>query len=449
MTLFFKTLLFLFDFVLLNVSIITAFYIFDHSFFAADRQGFAYLVIYSNLAWLFLIMVSAPYSLNKGWTISKILRNQVSFLFIHLLVVASLVIFFDRNYDAYQIASVYLLFIPLFFGYRIFVFYARKFFIKDIPFRNYLLIGRNPLSAEIRRFYLMNPELGYRFKGYADFEEGTIPFDKIQTMAVQNEIHEIFCCAPSVSKSELSQLVNFGLNSLIKVKIIVRPEIGGDQTIQLEQFDKLPGLGVAILNIDDPVNRFIKRGFDLVFAGLVGVLLLSWFIPIVAILIKIDSKGPVFFVQERKGRNNVPFGCLKFRTMVQNQQSALQQAERNDPRITKLGSFLRKSSIDELPQFINVILGDMSIVGPRPQMPAHYDQYSKIIETFMARHYVKSGITGLAQCMGYRGEILSISDMENRVQLDRYYIENWTFWLDIKIIFLTVVSLIRGSDKAF
>ncbi len=449
MSVFLKVLLFLFDILLLNISIYIAFYNSDNSFWYSNRQGFIYLIIYSNLAWLFLIMVSAPYNLNKGWAVQKILKNQFSFLFIHLLVIASLVVFFNRNYSIYQIALIYLVFTPLFFGYRILIFYFRKLLSKNIPYRNYLIIGRNLLSAEVRKFYLMNPELGYKFKGYVDFEQGAIPIDKIQGIYSLNEVQEIFCCAPSVSEKELDQLIKFGLNSLIKIKMIIQPEIGGGQTIQLEKFDKPPGIDIAIINLDDPLNRFLKRGFDLLFAGLVGILFLSWFIPIIGILIKLDSSGPIFFIQQRRGRNSIPFGCLKFRTMIQNNESAEKQAMRMDPRITKLGSFLRKSSIDELPQFINVILGDMSIVGPRPQMPAHYDEYSKLIEDFMGRHYVKSGITGLAQCMGYRGEIQNVTDMQNRVRLDRYYIENWTFWLDIKIIFLTIVSLIRGSDKAY
>lgn len=444
-----KVLFFLFDILLLNISVFLAFYVFDNSFLTTDRYGFSYLIIYSNLAWLFLILVSTPYSLNKGWTISKIIKNQLAFLFIHLLVIASLVIFFDRNYSAYQIGFIYLLFTPFFFGYRIIIFYFRKLLLNEVTHHNFLLVGRNKLSEEVRKFYLMNPELGYRFKGYVDFENGAIPFEKIQTMSSLKDIQEIFCCSPSVKESELDQLINFGLNSLIKVKMIIQPEIGSGHTIQLEQFDKHPGIHIAIIKLDETINRFFKRAFDLAFAGLVSILFLSWFIPLIGILIKLDSKGPVFFIQERKGRKNKPFGCIKFRTMIQNSEAAKKQASRNDSRITKLGSFLRKTSIDELPQFINVLLGDMSIVGPRPQMPAHYDEYSKLIEKFMGRHYVKSGITGLAQCMGYRGEILNVADMENRVTLDRYYIEHWTFWLDIKIIFLTVVSLIRGSDKAF
>jgi putative colanic acid biosynthesis UDP-glucose lipid carrier transferase len=135
--------------------------------------------------------------------------------------------------------------------------------------------------------------------------------------------------------------------------------------------------------------------------------------------------------------------------MKVNADSDSKQATKNDPRITRLGAFLRKSSIDELPQFFNVFIGNMSVIGPRPHMLKHTEEYAILIEKFMGRHYVKPGITGLAQCMGYRGETQTVGDMENRVRLDRYYIENWTFWLDIKIIFLTIISLIRGSDKAF
>lgn len=135
--------------------------------------------------------------------------------------------------------------------------------------------------------------------------------------------------------------------------------------------------------------------------------------------------------------------------MVVNSNSDTLQATKDDPRITKLGQFLRKTSIDELPQFFNVFFGSMSVVGPRPHMLKHTEEYSKLIEAFLGRHYVKPGITGLAQCMGYRGETKTLAEMSNRVRLDRYYIENWSFWFDIKIIFLTIVSLVRGSDKAF
>jgi len=444
----FKLLFFLSDIMLLNLSVLTAFYLYDSAFWAVDKAGVIYLIIYSNLAWLFLVMVSAPYGLTKEWTVSKILKNQLAFLFIHLLVIASLVIFFDKNYSPFQIVFIYLLFAPLFFGYRLLIFYFRKLSIGPVPHRNFLIIGRNQLAVEVRKFYLMNPELGYKFKGYVESESANLQFKKIQKLCSIYDIHEIFCCVPS-KEAELNELVNFGLDSLIKVKLIFESFSQNEQAIQLERFDKSPGIDVATLALDEARNQFLKRSFDLLFASLFGALVLSWLIPIVGLIIKIDSRGPVFFIQQRNGLGNVPFGCIKFRTMIPNKESDEKQATQLDPRITRVGRFLRKSSIDELPQFINVIIGNMSLIGPRPHPIKLNEKFSAKIINLMSRHYVKPGVSGLAQCMGYRGETQTLADMENRVRLDRYYIENWTFWLDIKIIFLTIVSLIRGSDKAF
>ena len=244
-------------------------------------------------------------------------------------------------------------------------------------------------------------------------------------------------------------MIDFGLDSLIKVKVVVDFVSKDNQTIQLNRFTQEPESSTSAIPLDESRNQFIKRIFDIIFSSAFLILIMSWLLPIITIIIKLDSKGPVFFRQLRSGESNKPFWCFKFRTMIVNLESDSKQATKDDPRITKLGHFLRMTSIDELPQFINVFIGNMSVVGPRPHMLRHTEEYSRLIEKFLGRHYVKPGITGLAQCMGYRGETKDLTDMENRVRLDRYYIENWTFWLDIKIIFLTVVSLIRGSDKAF
>jgi putative colanic acid biosysnthesis UDP-glucose lipid carrier transferase len=443
-----KSLLFVGDIIFLNVSVFFSSYLYTGNLELYDSNNI-YLIIFSNLAWLFLVMVSTPYSLSKEWSVAKILKNQFSFLFIHLLVIGSLVVFFDKDYGFYQIVFIYLLFTPIFFTYRLIIYYLRKLSTGNIQHYNFLLVGKNPLSEELRKFYLMNPDLGYKFVGYVDFEDGLIPLEGIRQYCLTNEIHEIFCCAPSAKNDELDQLIQFGLNSLIKVKLIFKSVNQNQGTIEWDRFDKSPGIDVATVALDEFRNQFIKRFFDLGFATLFGLLILSWLIPIIGLIIKLDSKGPVFFIQQRNGMRNLSFGCIKFRTMRPNKQADEKQAVKGDPRITKVGAFLRKTSIDELPQFINVIIGNMSLIGPRPHPIKLNEQFMARIHNLMSRHYVKPGITGLAQCMGYRGETQTLADMENRVRLDRYYIENWTFWLDIKIIFLTVVSLIRGSDKAF
>jgi len=169
----------------------------------------------------------------------------------------------------------------------------------------------------------------------------------------------------------------------------------------------------------------------------------------VALGIKLTSKGPVFFIQERSGENGRTFGCIKFRSMRVNDEADRVQATKNDPRKTRFGSFLRKSSIDELPQFINVLKGDMSIVGPRPHMLQHTELYSKLVNKYMVRHLIKPGITGWAQVTGYRGETHELSQMEGRVRRDIWYLENWSLLLDIRIMLLTVWNALKRDENAY
>jgi putative colanic acid biosynthesis UDP-glucose lipid carrier transferase len=442
-----RILFFLGDLIFLNLSIFLSFSL-HQELVTAGEDDKVYLFIFSNIAWLFLVMVSSPYNVTKGWSVSKIIKSQFAFIFIHLLVVASLIFFFKKHYSPVQIGLIYVLFAPIFFSWKVITYYLRKVLTGETLTKNFILIGRNQVSGEIRKFYLANPQLGYRFKGYFDFKINSSFIEEIRKFCADKEVHEIYCCAPTASDTELNELINFGLDSLIKIKIIVDSSLSGE-SIRLDRFDKQPGLDIAVVPLDETRNQFIKRLFDILFSSLFLITFMSWLLPIIALAIKLDSRGPVFFVQLRSGKNNKAFKCYKFRTMKVNMESDSRQATKDDLRITKLGSFLRKTSIDELPQFINVFIGNMSVIGPRPHMLRHTEEYSKLIERFMGRHYVKPGITGLAQCLGYRGETKDVIDMENRVRMDRYYIENWTFWLDIKIIFLTVISLIRGSDKAF
>ncbi|HZY80872.1 MAG TPA: exopolysaccharide biosynthesis polyprenyl glycosylphosphotransferase [Cyclobacteriaceae bacterium] len=442
-----KAWLFAGDLLLLNLSILVCLNFYGGEMWIGRGINNIYLLVFSNLAWLFLVLVSTPYNITKGWAVSKVIRSQSAFIFIHLLIVASLVFFFRQQYTFWQIALMYLVFLPLFFAFRVFALYLRKVFTDERTSKNYVVIGRNNLAQDLRRFYLANPEYGYRFKGYLDFANDEISLERVSEFCAQNDIQEIFCCLPVQAEKQLQNIVAFGLNSLIKVRIVTNPPSATSQNIRFDS-DQVPSLDQTIA-LDEGKSQVLKRMFDIVFSSVFVLLVMSWLVPLVGILIKLDSPGPVFFVQLRSGRGNKPFKCFKFRTMKVNAQSDTLQATKGDSRITKLGHFLRKTSIDEFPQFFNVLIGTMSVVGPRPHMLKHTDEYSQLIEHFMGRHYVKPGITGLSQCLGYRGETKDLVDMENRVRMDRYYIENWTFFFDIKIIFMTVVSLIRGSDKAF
>ena len=196
-------------------------------------------------------------------------------------------------------------------------------------------------------------------------------------------------------------------------------------------------------------DRFVKRVFDIVFSSMVILFILSWLYPLIAILIKLESPGPVLFKQGRSGKNNINFMCFKFRSMRVNSEAHLKQASRNDSRVTKIGRFLRRTSMDEMPQFLNVFLGDMSVVGPRPHMLEHTAHYRELVANYMVRHYIKPGITGWAQVNGYRGETQHLDLMENRIKHDIYYLENWSLYLDLKIIFRTVFHVVNGNMNAF
>ena len=190
--------------------------------------------------------------------------------------------------------------------------------------------------------------------------------------------------------------------------------------------------------LDDVGSRIFKRLFDIFFSLGVIMFVFSWLFPVVALIIKITSKGPVFFTQMRTGIHNRTFRCYKFRSMVVNNLSDIQQALPNDRRITPFGWFIRRTYIDELPQFFNVLMGQMSVVGPRPHMLLHTKQYSALIDNYLTRHIVKPGITGWAQLNGYCGDTVELWKMAKRVEYDLYYIKNWTFFWDLRIIWQTL-----------
>ncbi|MFW0716667.1 exopolysaccharide biosynthesis polyprenyl glycosylphosphotransferase [Pedobacter sp. N23S346] len=199
----------------------------------------------------------------------------------------------------------------------------------------------------------------------------------------------------------------------------------------------------------DSINRLKKRTFDVVFSLLVILFILSWLYPILALMIKWESRGPVLFKQLRTGENNKAFWCYKFRSMKVNTESETRQAQKKDDRLTNIGLFIRKTSLDELPQFYNVLIGEMSVVGPRPHMLKHTCDYSQVVENYMVRHFIKPGITGLSQINGLRGETKQIVDMQNRIDSDIEYLTYWSFVKDLKICLLTVFTALKGDEKAF
>lgn len=271
----------------------------------------------------------------------------------------------------------------------------------------------------------------------------------LEQFVLQKNIDEIFYTLPLTYTTKIKNLVDFCDKYMIRFKIV--PDFRGFlfKRVNIDFFDDVPVITLREEPLTDFVNRFLKRTFDLIFSISVIIFVLIWLYPLIAVLIKLSSKGPVLFKQLRSGVNNNNFVCYKFRSMTISDESDSIQAKKGDARVTNLGAFLRKTSLDEFPQFINVLLGDMSIVGPRPHMLLHTSEYSKLINKYMVRQLVKPGITGIAQVRGYRGETKELEDMEGRVRLDVWYIENWSLSLDINIVLQTIWNIFKGDDKAY
>ena len=273
--------------------------------------------------------------------------------------------------------------------------------------------------------------------------------DKIAELLKVQPIDKLLYFDGTLPGNEVEKVVQLCRHNFVEFTVVPKEMDYFPSGIQVEQLSNLTVFHRKKEPLNKLENKLLKRLFDIVFSLLIILFVFSWLIPIVGCIIKLTSRGPVFFIQNRTGYWSKPFRCLKFRTMEVNAQSDELQATQGDPRITWIGAFLRKTNLDELPQFINVLMGDMSVVGPRPHMLKHTEDYAIMIDKFMIRHETKPGITGWAQVNGWRGPTTEVIQMAKRVEFDVYYIENWDFWFDLKCIFFTVVNMVKGDKNAF
>jgi len=321
--------------------------------------------------------------------------------------------------------------------------------------RTTVVVGFDGSSKNIIKLFKSKSNLGYKFLGFfsSKIYKDNDYLGYIETVfayATNNMVDEIYCSLTSLSKDQINKIKKFAIEKEIIVKLIPNSNELYSKNQSIEYYDDtLLVLNVKKLPFEFAENFYVKRIFDIVFSLFVCVFLLSWLWPLLWIVVKLESKGPLLFKQKREGINVEKFVCYKFRSMRMNNLSHKVHATKNDNRVTKIGSFLRKTSMDELPQFINVLLGDMSVVGPRPHLESLSLEYQKDVKDYLKRHIVKPGITGLAQISGYRGEVKKKSDIKNRVRLDIFYIENWSFLLDLKIIIKTVLNVFKGDEKAY
>ena len=411
-------------------------------------------VVFMSLSWIILSVASKFYEVYRYTREVTILTLILRQLLLFTLIVFAFYGYF-RNLDASPgtiinyVLSVFLL-ITIF---KFTIYYLLQKYRAEFGgnYRTTVLLGRNKNTVALEGFFKKNPEYGYLHKRTFDFN-GHSNNDELEecfNYISSENIDEIYCSISELTSSQISEVIDFADNNLKILKFLPDNKEIYAKRLKYEYYDYIPILSLRNIPLQDSINQVIKRVFDILFSSMVIIFILSWLTPVLAILIILESKGPVFFKQSRNGFNYKEFDCYKFRSMTPNKQAHLHQATRGDQRVTKMGRFMRKTSIDELPQFFNVLFGDMSVVGPRPHMVSHTNMYAKKIDKFMVRHFVKPGITGLAQISGYRGEVESDKDIIGRVKYDIFYIENWSILLDIKIIFQTFLNAVKGEEKAY
>ena len=388
----------------------------------------------------------------------RVLRNMVPFV---LLSVCLLLLFHFEFSHSRLFGLFYIVLIVVIVSYRLAFRYFLELYRKQGGnVRKVILIGSHENMQELYHAMTDDPTSGYRVLGYfEDFPSDRYPSDilylghpqEVNNFLEQNvgRVDQLYCSLPSVRSAEIVPIINYCENHLVRFFSVPNVRNYLKRRMHFEMLGNVPVLSIRREPLELLENRIVKRTFDIVCSTLFLCTVFPFIYIIVGIAIKMSSPGPIFFKQKRSGEDGKEFWCYKFRSMRVNTQCDTLQATEHDPRKTRIGEIIRKTSIDELPQFINVLKGDMSIVGPRPHMLKHTVEYSQLINKFMVRHFVKPGITGWAQVTGYRGETKELWQMEGRVMRDIWYIEHWTFLLDLYIMYKTVYNAIHGEKTAY
>ncbi len=410
-------------------------------------------LIFISAVWIFVSLKSNFYEIYRFTQVVKIFSLLGKQMVLFILVVFAFFGFYNEMSVHYNTVFKYVLFTFLLISvFKLTIYYLLKKYrtVLGGNYRNTVIIGKNKKTEQLEKFFKDNPEYGYQLQKVFDLRgDEKVEIEDCFEYIQKSEVDEIYTSVAELTNKEILMLIDFADNNLKILKFLPDNKEIYTKKLEFDYYGYLPILSLRKIPIQEPFNLFIKRVFDIFISLFVIVGVLSWLTPILAILIKLDSKGPVFFKQKRNGLDYEEFFCYKFRSMKPNPVADLYQVTKGDERITKMGKFLRKTSIDELPQFINVLKGDMSVVGPRPHMVSHTHMYAERIDKFMVRHFIKPGITGLAQVSGYRGEVETDDDIINRVRLDIFYLENWSLLLDLKIVFQTVYNALKGEDKAY
>lgn len=406
------------------------------------------------MIWMVITILKEDFKFERTDETNQTFKNLLGSLAWFLVIISMIWMPFHDN--ALRLLSFVSLAAILFFVllfYRIsWHYFIKKIHVQGLDYRKAVIIGSGGMGNRLEDVFKLRKDFGIKFLGYYDdLEMSPKTRGKIESFFEEAEALgiDLIYINEFLDKKIIKKVISFADDHFIKVKIIPSGALQLKKNLSFSRYGDLTVINVNEIPLDHVVHRFLKRSFDIIFSLFVITFVLSWLIPLVGFLIKLESKGPIFFIQERNGVNNKVFLCLKFRSMTPNDYADTHQAVKNDPRVTRIGSFLRHSSLDEMPQFINVLLGDMSIVGPRPHPIPINKAFKNQIEKYNSRHKIKPGITGLAQVKGYRGEIEKPHQIRSRVRLDYFYIQNWTLLLDLKICILTVYELVLNRKNAY
>jgi Undecaprenyl-phosphate glucose phosphotransferase len=412
--------------------------------------------IFLNLTWIVLSGIVKTGRFDRQAHKKQIMKDYTVMVIIFFF--AFLLFFQITSFSYYPRNEIKLLFILFYTSlllWQFLLYFSLAAYRKlGYNYRNVVIVGYNDHANELKKYFNNNPWTGYHFKGFFTHQEshkkdviGT--YDDLFKYTIDHHIDEIYIMNDEVHESIYNIISSIISRHPVKIRIVPDLSHFSNMSISLVNYDIIPILKVESGPLNFWYNRLIKRSFDVLFSLVVIIVILSWLIPLLALVDLIMGREGLFFIQKRTGINGRTFNLIKFKTMINNKFANIAQATKDDNRVTKIGRFLRRTSIDELPQFFNVLIGDMSVVGPRPHMLVHTDLYKEIVKSFMIRHSIKPGLTGYAQVRGYRGEIKRTRDIKNRIKMDLYYIENWSIFLDIKIIFLTFYHFLKGEETAY
>lgn len=447
------------DILMLNMIYILSYYLTEYLGKSVSYELWQHYIVVCNLIWMFNSAIFGLYTEYGARRLERIYRGTYKSILLHAVLFA-VYLMLAKDVDFSRT------FLLVFYGLLVIGFILNRFIGTAFQFllvhrfnvtKKVALLGGSPTGNRLAAY--LEKQRNIDFYGYLDREANIYDTDDGELseltitqleQAAQDGVKDVYVSVAPERMSEVRALMQCADEKLIRLKFIpdLESRLAAPYTISYLG-GEFPIITMRHEPLEKMSNRFKKRAFDFVFSGFVIVFILSWLYPLIGLLIKLENKGPVLFKQLRSGRNDEPFWCLKFRSMKVNADSDKKQATKDDDRITKIGRFLRRTSLDEMPQFFNVFYGSMSVVGPRPHMLSHTTEYKTLINKFMVRHFVKPGITGWAQVNGFRGETKRTAAMENRVDHDIWYMENWSSMLDVKIIFLTIINALRGEDNAF